>query len=135
LIASAIWSCRFNPILYILAVGIAFLCEGGHFSMFPTACVNIFGIVNGGFVYSMMYCFIPLTSLASFAIVQLGVDYPIVFYIGAALTAMNMVLLYFVDETPMEKPTGLRQMKSMNLARVGEDVPSEAPPSRNLLNS
>jgi len=103
--------------------------------MFPTACVNIFGIVNGGFVYSMMYCFIPLTSLASFAIVQLGVDYPIVFYIGAALTAMNMVLLYFVDETPMEKPTGLRQMKSMNLARVGEDVPSEAPPSRNLLNS
>ena len=69
IISSALWSCRFNPILYILGVGIAFLCEGGHFSMFPTACVNIFGIVNGGFVYSMMYCFIPLSALVSFGIV------------------------------------------------------------------
>ena len=37
--------------------------------MFPTAAVNIFGIVNGGFVYSMMYIVIPLSALVSFGIV------------------------------------------------------------------
>ena len=100
--------------------------------MFPTACVNIFGIVNGGFVYSMMYCFIPISALLSFGIVQLGVDYPIVFYIGAVMTALNLVLLYFVDETPMDKPTRLRPMKSMNLARVGEDTPNEVPYQDNV---
>ena len=71
--------------------------------MFPTAAVNLFGIVNGGFVYSLMYIVIPISALLSFAIVQLGLDYPVVFYIGAALTLINFVLLYFLDETPMEE--------------------------------
>jgi len=38
------------------------------------------------------------------------------------------VLLYFVDETPMDKPGGLREMKSLNLARVGEDTGRDLPP-------
>ena len=50
------------------------------------------------------------------------------FYIGAAMTALNLALLYFVDETPMDKPGGLREMKSLNLARVGEDTLGERPP-------
>ena len=59
-------------------------------------------------MYSMMYCFIPLTAMVSFALVQFGIDFPVVFYTGAALTALNLVLLYFVDETPMDKPGSLR---------------------------
>jgi hypothetical protein len=75
IVSSLMWSCRHNPILYILAVGFAFLCEGGHLSVFPTATVNIFGIKNGGFIYSIMFGVIPLTSLVSFSIVQFDVDF------------------------------------------------------------
>ena len=34
--------------LYVSCICFSFLCEGGHFSMFPTAAAKIFGIQNAG---------------------------------------------------------------------------------------
>ena len=38
----SIASCIDSPPLYTLMVGLAFTCEGGHFSTFPAACAKIF---------------------------------------------------------------------------------------------
>ena len=40
----AMWYCRTNSTLYIICVGMAFCCLGGHFSTFPAASARIFGI-------------------------------------------------------------------------------------------
>ena len=48
LISFTIFYVRKEAFLYTLWVACAFLCEGGHFSMFPTAAVKLFGIQNGG---------------------------------------------------------------------------------------
>ena len=43
-VSLTIWEVKSNGTLYILWVSLAFLCEGGHFSMFPTATVKVFGM-------------------------------------------------------------------------------------------
>ena len=50
-----------------------------------------------------MFLAIAISSLSSFGIVQLNVEYEIVFYIGAALTFVNLILLYFFDDTEIKK--------------------------------
>jgi Na+/melibiose symporter-like transporter len=39
-----IYYVRESDFLYTVWVAIAFACDGGHFSMFPTAAVKLFGI-------------------------------------------------------------------------------------------
>ena len=56
-------------------VALGYVCCGAHLSLFPTATVNTFGIKNGGFIYSIMYAVIPITSMMSFAIEFTDVGY------------------------------------------------------------
>jgi len=50
-------------------VSLSFLCEGGHFSMFPTVAAKIFGIQYGGQIYTIMFFFIAFSSTLGFLIV------------------------------------------------------------------
>lgn len=45
---SAIYFSKNNFFLYTVLVACSFLCEGGHFSMFPTVSAKVFGIKSGG---------------------------------------------------------------------------------------
>ena len=65
----SIASCIDSPGLYTLMVGLAFTCEGGHFSTFPAACARIFGIQTGGQIFTIMFFAIPISSFASFTCV------------------------------------------------------------------
>ena len=67
--AATIWYARQNSVFYIIVIGFSYLCEGGHFSMFPTVAVHIFGLKNGGQIYTFMFFFIAFSALASYGIV------------------------------------------------------------------
>ena len=47
-VSSTIFYLKMQPTLYTIWVGLSFLCEGGHFSLFPTLTCRIFGMTNGG---------------------------------------------------------------------------------------
>lgn len=53
---------RSNEIPYIACVCLSFFTEGGHFSMFPTLTVEIFGLKNGGMLYTLMFFAAPVAS-------------------------------------------------------------------------
>jgi len=60
---------RASGFLYTLWVCCSFFCLGGHFSLFPSAIVRIFGITNGGMVSTIaaLVC-VPTASLAGYAL-------------------------------------------------------------------
>ena len=80
------------------------MCEGGHFSMFPTAAVKLFGIQNGGQIFTIMFFAVPLSSMAGFVIEHFGksfISIEAVFLIGSLFTFLNMILLYYFDDSEM----------------------------------
>ena len=53
----------------------------------------------------MVLLSIPLSSAASFILVQFGGDLiqpQIIFLIGSAMTAFNFILLYFINDKPLK---------------------------------
>ena len=65
-----------------------------------------------------MFFFIPASSIAGFLIVQFGkgyISWHTVYWIAAALTAINLVLLYFFEDKEMiSKATKkLQQLQEM----------------------
>ena len=55
-------------------------------------------------IYSIMFFFIAASSISGFFIVQFGKNYvsnQTMFMISGAFTAMNMVMLYFFDDSEM----------------------------------
>jgi len=98
------YNCRESEFLYVVCVALAFICEGGNFSMFPTVAANIFGIQNGGQIFTWMFFCCPLSALSSMAISSeyptvTDVDY--IFNVAASLTFFNLILLYFLDDTKL----------------------------------
>lgn len=71
-VSCSIYYVRKDPVLYVIWVALAFLCEGGHFSMYPTACVKLFGIQEGGQIFTVMFLITPLSSLLGLLIVETG---------------------------------------------------------------
>ena len=98
IVSLSIYSCSTNSGWYTVAVAASFTCEGGHFSIFPTAAAKIFGIVNGGQIFTIMFLIIPVSSMISFMLVELKVSSETIFYVAAAVTSINMVFLYFFDD-------------------------------------
>ena len=94
----AISSCNTVAPLYTAVVALSFCCEGGHFTLFPAASAYIFGITNGGVIYTAMAAFMPIGSLLCFMLVEMDVKESLIFYVAAALTAINMVILYFFND-------------------------------------
>ena len=69
--------------------------------MFPVVTANVFGVQNGGQIMTYMFFACPVAALSSMAIstaypARADVDY--IFHVSAALTFLNLILLYFLDE-------------------------------------
>ena len=72
--------------------------------MFPTAAVKLFGIQNGGQIFTIMFFAIPLSAMIGFIIKHFGkeyISYETVFLIATALIAINIALLYFYEDAEM----------------------------------
>jgi len=79
--------------MYTFVLAASFFCLGGHYSTFPAAAVKIFGIENGGQIYTMMTYFVPLAAMSSFAMVKSNLHYQTVFNIGAVFTFLNLIFV------------------------------------------
>ena len=103
IVASTIYLVRDNGTLYVIYIGLSFLCEGGHFSCFPAVSAKIFGLKNGATIFTICFIGIPLSSTLSLVLSQMKSTIPeeAIFMIGAVLAALNLVLLYFFDESPI----------------------------------
>jgi hypothetical protein len=62
---------------------------------------NIFGITNGGFITSVTFMMLPLSSISSFALVFFEIEPTIIYIVGAALTLLNLIILYNFDDSKM----------------------------------
>jgi len=83
--------------------------------MFPTAAVKLFGIQNGGQIYTVMFFFIPASSILGFLIVHFGKNYisfESVFLISGFLTFINIVLLYYFEDGEMKSKKTLEYEKN-----------------------
>ena len=95
-----------SEFFYTLCVALAFICEGGNFSMFPVVTANVFGVQNGGQIMTWMFFACPIAAFSSMAI---STAYPsrqdvgYIFNVSAFLTFLNLILLYFLDDTKMKK--------------------------------
>ena len=109
-ISVSIYYVRKDPVLYVIWVAGAFLCEGGHFSMFPTACVKLFGIQQGGLIFTVMFLITPVSSLLGLLIVETGGKNvnELVFFVAGALTLTNIILLYFYKDEEIKSKETLR---------------------------
>ena len=43
----------------------------------------------------------PIASLITYLLIYAGVKYAVIFYIGGVLTLINMIILYYFDDTPI----------------------------------
>lgn len=90
---------RNSPFCYVLFVCLSFACEGAHFSLFPSLCSRVFGKVNGGLIFTLMFLGCPAGANVITIIYQkVGES---IFYIVAGVSVLNIVLIFLYDETPM----------------------------------
>lgn len=102
-----IWMSRYSETLYITCVAAQFLCVGCYFSLFPTACSHIFGIVDGSLIFTIIGTFAnPGAAIASFLLVQLNVSTQLVVYIGSFLVFINCILVYYFDDSKINHVQG-----------------------------
>ena len=79
---------------------LAFLCEGGHTSTFPAAAVKLYGIQEAGKIFTISFFAVPLLSMLGFVLAHYvkSADEQVIFYFGALLTLINIILLLSFDE-------------------------------------
>jgi MFS family permease len=97
---------RNNLVLYTICVALSYFCQGAHSACFNTAAVKIFGMTNGGFINTLVFWGYPLSSLAGFFINKIGSQFSdnftiIVVQIGTGLVVVNMISIFFFDESEM----------------------------------
>jgi len=80
------------------------LCEGGHFSTFPAMAVKIFGIAEGGKIFTIAFFAVPLSSLLGFGLAENRNIFSeiSIFILAAILTFVNIILLIFFDESEIK---------------------------------
>lgn len=74
--------------------------------MFPVVTAKVFGVENGGQIMTYMFFTTPIAALSSMLISSIypsTSDVEYIFNIAAILTYMNLVLLYFLDDTKIIK--------------------------------
>ena len=68
---------------------------------------NIFGITNGGIITSLTFMILPVSSISSFALVVFEVEPTIIYIVGAAVTFLNLVMLYYFNDSKMVRELNL----------------------------
>lgn len=133
-VSCSLWNVKENEYLYPLWISLSFLCEGGHFSMFPTVTAKIFGIQFGGQIFTIMFFFISLSSTTGFVLVNYvkQIDHQIMFYIAGGLTFLNIVLLFFLDESEMLSKATLEKVRNGYTVKLNNRVLINASGVKNL---
>ena len=92
---------RENGPVYATWVALSYFCDGANFSCFPALSAKMFGAKNGATIFTICFIAVPLSSTLSLILVDLKSVIPevAIFYVGAALTGVNMILIYFFDES------------------------------------
>jgi uncharacterized membrane protein (DUF106 family) len=96
-------------------VCLSYLCEGAHFSCFPAMICQVFGITNGGVLATLAHFAVPVASISSFTLIYNGANTHAIFIIAAVLSAVNLVILYFFDDTKMVRNTSKEEKESKRL--------------------
>ena len=91
-------------------VALSFLCVGGNIVLFAATAIEIFGIKNGGQIFSLIGLACPLSSIAGTVLVKAGMSPFWICNIGGLLTLCNFCLLYYFDCTAM-LPKGAKSKK------------------------
>lgn len=71
--------------------------------MFPTATVNIFGISNGGQIFTYMFFVVPASAISS-ALMVSQLETSNIFRLGAFLSFINILILYNFDDGELKLP-------------------------------
>ena len=118
--------------MYSLSVALTFLCEGAHFSIFPVTAVKIFGIQNGGKIFTIMFFAVPLSSnfgLLMVKVVQQYIGPANIFRVAGCMSLINFVLLYYFDESPIVK-SEMQKLKDQRIFNFKENENSVNSSSR-----
>jgi hypothetical protein len=117
-VSSTIYFISYNKFLYIIWVCLSYICLGGHFSVFPTACVNIFGIKIGPKIFTFLFTAIGSTGIMGFLIGKYLLSilgYGMFFTIASTLSLFSLALLIFsFDEKLHSDNTTGNQKKSID---------------------
>ena len=129
LVSALVYPLRADAPAYLLCVALSFACGGGHFSMFPRASVEVFGLQNGGQIFTAMFFAIPVSSnvgllLARYAQPHVGAQS--IFWFASLLTLLNIILLHWFDESPLRAsaPRSLSEKKKGALRSTGAEEES-----------
>mgnify|MGYP001156002712 CR=1 FL=1 len=103
--------------------------------MFPTCIVKIFGITNGGFITTMAFFAVPISSISSFLFVFWDIEPQYIFVVGALLTFCNLIILCFFDDSEMvRKPNfdKFEEEKEELSLKQSQNTSSAASPARTI---
>ena len=103
-VSATIWNVRGNAYLYPVWVALSFLCEGAHFSQFPAVSSKVFGVQYAGEIFTIIFMVIPASSALSYLLLQFGkhsIPPRTIFWIAAAFSFANIILTFFLDESPI----------------------------------
>lgn len=84
--------------LFFIWVCMIVWCEGGHFSLVPTACANLFG-KHAAIVYGFAFSFGSFSQILSSVLVTFflnDIGYETFYYVSAGLSAAALLMLIFV---------------------------------------
>ena len=83
--------------LFFIWVCIIVWCEGGHFTLVPTASAKFFG-EHAAIVYGVAFSFGSISSIISSILVTFFLDkigYDVFYYSSAGLSALSLLILIF----------------------------------------
>ena len=73
---------------------------------------KVFGITNGGFVTTLAFLALPISSISSFILVYFDVFPTDIYIVGAVLTFLNLCILYTFDDSEwLRKPEDTKEVK------------------------
>mmetsp|Transcript_34732 Transcript_34732/g.53322 ORF Transcript_34732/g.53322 Transcript_34732/m.53322 type:complete len:199 (-) Transcript_34732:31-627(-) len=99
-VAFTIYFSRENHVLFTIWLSTGLFCMGAHFGMFPSTTMKIFGLFNGGLMFSTMFMGICISTVVTFLIFTYAQP-PVetMMFIGGGLSLLNIVNWYFfVDQ-------------------------------------
>ena len=79
----------------------SYMCEGGHFAMFPAAVATIFGSNKAGLIFPVMINAVTASSLTSFVLIQY-LELNLIIWIAFGISIINLFLILIFNDKKMK---------------------------------
>ncbi len=79
----------------------SYMCEGGHFAMFPAAVATIFGSNKAGLIFPVMINAVTASSLTSFVLIQYF-ELSLIIWIAFVISIINLFLILIFNDKKMK---------------------------------